>query len=87
MTRAVLLEYVPDGLDRYNRRLAHVFIDGKLLSVRLLEHALAYETVSHYGDSGFPDLAQQILDASRGAPKPKFEEPYKWKRRHRNKNK
>jgi micrococcal nuclease len=86
MTRASVLEYVPDGLDRYSRRLAHVFIDGELLAIRLIENALAYETVSHYGDSGFPDLAQQILDASRIAPKPQFEPPYRWKRRQREKN-
>ena len=85
MTRASLLEYVPDGRDRYNRRLAHVFVDGELLAIRLINHALAYETVSFYGDSGFPDLAQQILDASRVAPKPQFEEPYKWKQKHRRK--
>ena len=83
--RATVIEYVPDGMDRYNRRLAHIFIDGDLLAVRLLENALAYETVSHYGDSGFPDLAQQIIDASRTAPKPQFEQPYKWKQRQRKK--
>jgi endonuclease YncB( thermonuclease family) len=86
MMRATVVEYVPDGRDRYNRRLAHVFVDGDLLATRLIEQGLAYETVSFYGDSGFPDLAQQILDASRVAPKPQFEEPYKWKQRHRKKS-
>ena len=86
MTRAAVIEYVPDGMDRYNRRLAHVFLDGKLLAIRLIQNGLAYETVSHFGDSGFPDLAQQILDTSRAAPKPPFEAPYKWKRRQREKN-
>lgn len=86
ITRAMIVEYVPDGRDRYNRRLAHVFVDGDLLATRLIEQGLAYETVSFYGDSGFPDLAQQILDASRVAPKPQFEEPYKWKQRHRRKS-
>jgi endonuclease YncB( thermonuclease family) len=81
--RARTVEYVPDGWDRYGRRLAHVFVDGELLSVRLLRAGLAYETISHYGDSGFPELAQAILDAARDAPRPKFEEPYRWKRKHR----
>ena len=85
MTRARWIEYVPAGRDLYGRRLAHVFIDGELLAVLLIDNALAYETVTHYGDSGFPDLAQKILDASRAAPKPKFEEPYKWKRKQREK--
>jgi endonuclease YncB( thermonuclease family) len=81
-TRAGVIELVPDGLDIYDRRLAHVFLDGELLAIRLIRHGLAYETVSHYGDSGYPDLAQQILDAARSAPKPPFEQPYKWKKKH-----
>ena len=84
---AQLIEYVPDGMDRYNRRLAHIFIDGDLLACRLIRNRLAYETVSHYGDSGFPDLAQQILDTSRATSKPEFEQPYKWKRKQREKKK
>lgn len=83
LARAHTIEYVPDGLDRYDRRLAHVFVDGELLAIRLLKSGLAYETVSHYGDSGFPDLAQQILDVARRSPKPDFEPPYKWKRKQR----
>jgi len=85
MTRARVLEVVLDGRDRYRRRLGHVFIDGQLLAVRLINNGLAYETVSHFGDNGYPDLAQQILDAARAAPKPPFEEPYKWKQRQRRK--
>ena len=81
--RGNVLEYVPDGRDKYGRRLAHVFIDGELLAVRLVNAGLAYETVSFYGDNGFPDLAQLILEASQTAPKPEFEEPYKWKRKQR----
>ncbi len=86
MTRARTLEIVADGRDIYDRRLAHVFIDGELLACRLVRQGLAYETVSHYGDSGFPDLAQEILDTARNSPKPTFEAPYKWKKKHRPKN-
>ena len=83
LARGEVLEYVPDGRDKYGRRLAHVFIDGELLAVMLINAALAYETVSFYGDNGFPDLAEQILEASRTAPKPDFEPPYQWKRKQR----
>ena len=86
MTRARMIEVVYDGRDMYDRRLAHVFIDRELLACRLLRHALAYETVSHFGDNGFPDLSQRILDTSRASPKPAFEPPYEWKRKHRPKN-
>jgi hypothetical protein len=61
-------------------------VDRELLACRLIRHALAYETVSHYGDSGYPDLAQRILDTSRTSPKPAFEPPYQWKKKHRPKN-
>ena len=87
MSRAQVLEIVVDGRDIYNRTLAHVFIDGELLACRLVRQGLAYETVSHYGDSGFPDLSQAILDTARSSPKPQFEPPYRWKQKHRPKHK
>jgi endonuclease YncB( thermonuclease family) len=80
--RAHVVEIAFDGRDRYNRRLAHIFIDGELLAVRLLQTGLAYETISHYGDNGFPDLADRILQAAEEGPKPAFEEPYRWRRKH-----
>lgn len=81
--RARAVEIVLDGRDLYDRTLAHVFVDGELLACRLIRHGLAYETVSHYGDSGYPDLAQRILDTARSSPKPEFEPPYRWKKKHR----
>ncbi len=86
MTRARVLEVVIAGRDRYKRQLAHVFIDGELLACELIRHALAYETVSHYGDNGFPDLAQEILDTARTSPKPQFQQPYKWKAKYKKKS-
>jgi len=82
MTRARLLEWVPDGEDYYGRRLAHVLVDGELLGVKLIEMGLAYENVSYFGDNGFPDLADQILRASLDAPRPAFELPYRWRKKH-----
>jgi endonuclease YncB( thermonuclease family) len=87
MTRARAIEIVPAGRDMYDRTLAHVYVDGELLACRLIRHALAYETVSHYGDGGFPDLAQEILDTARGSPKPQFEPPYRWKKKHQRRDK
>jgi len=85
MTRARVLELVPDGEDYYGRTLAHVLVDGDLLGVKLIEMGLAYENVSHFGDNGFPDLADQILQASLNAPKPLFEPPYLWRKKHQKK--
>lgn len=86
MTAASVLEWVPDGEDVYGRRLAHVLVDGELLAVRLIEMGLAYETVTYYGDNGFPELADRILKASLASPKPPFEPPYQWRRKHQKKS-
>jgi len=82
MTRAEVLEWIPDGKDYYSRRLAHVLVDGELLSVKLIEMGLAYENVTYFGDNGFPDLADRILQASLTAPRPPFEPPHQWRKKH-----
>jgi endonuclease YncB( thermonuclease family) len=76
------VEYLDCGEDRYGRTLAHVFVDGELLAVHLIRAGLAYETVSCYGDNGYADLADRILEAAEQGPGPAFEEPYKWRRKH-----
>lgn len=82
LRRAKVIEYLPFQSDNYGRLLAHVFVDGELLSVHLIRAGLAYENVSYYGDNGFPELAERILKAAQESPRPPFEEPYKWRRRH-----
>jgi endonuclease YncB( thermonuclease family) len=77
------IEYVPHQNDKYGRLLAHVFVDGELLSVKLIREGLAYETITQYGDNGFPDLAQHILLAMEESPKPQFKPPWKWRQEHR----
>jgi micrococcal nuclease len=86
ITRAALVEYVPDGRDRYGRLLAHIFVDGELLALHLIRMGLAYETVGYYGDNGFPDLAQKILNTARSSPKPKFQKPHSWRRKHQHRS-
>ena len=53
------------ALDRHGRLLAHILIDGKLLSIIHIEAGLAYETASLYPDDHkpYPDLAQKVLAA------------------------
>ena len=82
LRKAKVIEYLSFQDDKYGRLLAHVFVDGELLSVHLIRAGLAYENISYYGDNGFPDLAERILDAARESPRPPFEEPYRWRRRH-----
>ncbi|HUT71436.1 MAG TPA: thermonuclease family protein [Desulfatiglandales bacterium] len=79
---AEVVKYLPFQPDKYGRLLAHVFVDNELLAVLLIRAGLAYETVSYYGDNGFPELAEEILNAARQSPRPSFEEPYRWRRKH-----
>lgn len=82
VSRARVVEIAYDGRDIYDRRLAHVFVDGELLAVKLLGYGLAYENVRHFGDNGFPDLADQIMKAADAGPKPAFEPPHIWRKKH-----
>jgi len=82
MSRALVIEIVKDGRGSYGRRLAHIFVDGQLLATRLIAMGLAYENVSHFGDNGFPDLADSILIAAEKAPKPKFMPPHLWRKKN-----
>lgn len=77
------ISYLPHQKDRYGRMLAHVFVDGELLSIKLIKAGLAYETISHYGDSGFPGLAQRILRAAADSRTKDFIPPYKWRQENR----
>jgi endonuclease YncB( thermonuclease family) len=81
--KAERIEYVPHQNDKYGRLLAHVFVDGELLSEKLIRAGLAYETISHYGDNGFKDIAAHILEVAKNAPTPQFEPPWKWRRENR----
>jgi len=82
LKKATVVEYLPFQNDKYGRVLAHVFVDEELLAVRLIRAGLAYETISYYGDNGFPKLAERILKAARKSPRPPFERPYRWRRKH-----
>lgn len=82
LTNAKVIQYLPVKKDKYGRVLAHVFVDGELLSVLLIKAGLAYETISFYGDNGYPKLANRILKAARNSPEPLFENPHNWRRKH-----
>ena len=83
LVNAKSVSYVPYERDRYGRMLAHVFVDGNLLSVKLIRAGLAHETVSHYGDNGFPKLAERIKEAAENSEAKDFMPPYKWRQQNR----
>jgi micrococcal nuclease len=52
-------------LDRYGRTLGYFYLDGGNYSALLLEARLARETISRFGDNGFPREAAEVLEAAR----------------------
>jgi micrococcal nuclease len=70
-------------LDPYGRTLGYVFVNGLNYSVLLVEAHLAWESVSHYGDNGFPREAGEVLAAAQRAGTPPFEPPHLYRRRMR----
>jgi endonuclease YncB( thermonuclease family) len=81
--QARVVTCVADGEDRYGRVLVHLFVDGYPLSVRIVEEGLGYETVSAFGDNGFPEIAEMIQRAARLHPQLPYENPYLWRARNR----
>lgn len=72
-----------DGRDVYDRLLVHLFVDGYPLSLVIVESGMGYETVTAFGDNGFPRIAERILEASRRVGDLPFEKPYLWRRKNR----
>lgn len=79
--RAKKVEYMPLGLDKYGRTLAHIFVDGELYAVKILEKGLAYETITTYGDNGCPEIAASILKTAAAYAHLPFENPHDWRAR------
>jgi endonuclease YncB( thermonuclease family) len=70
-------------LDPYGRTLAYVFLDGRNYSVLVLGARLAIESVSHFGDNGFPEEAADVLAAAEAAGPVAFEPPHRYRARMR----
>lgn len=70
------------GVDKYGRDLAYCLVDGVEVGEHLVAEGLAYCTVHRYGDGGHPELAARLLEATRFAPPPGFEDPHVWRRAH-----
>lgn len=70
-------------LDPYGRSLAYLFLDGRNYSVLVLRARLAEESVSRYGDNGFPKEAAEVLAAAREQGPLAFEPPAEYRARMR----
>ncbi len=82
LTEAQNITIIEAGVDKYGRVLAHVNVDGELLSVKLIKAGLAYETISVYGDNDMPTFAEQTLFAFHAMPQPLFQNPHDWRKEH-----
>jgi micrococcal nuclease len=70
-------------LDPYGRTLAHLFVDGHNASVLAIEARLAYESITQFGDNGFPEEATRVKAAADKAGPLPFEPPYQFRARMR----
>ncbi|MBK8230896.1 MAG: thermonuclease family protein [Candidatus Eisenbacteria bacterium] len=69
--------------DPYGRSLAYLFLNGRNYSALIVGAGLAAESVSHYGDNGFPEEAKAVLDAAAAAGPLPFEPPFEFRNRMR----
>jgi endonuclease YncB( thermonuclease family) len=67
--------------DPYDRTLAYVFLDGQNYSVMIIEARLAQESISQFGDNGFPAEAAAVRKAASAAGPLAFEPPSAFRRR------
>jgi 5'-nucleotidase (lipoprotein e(P4) family) len=83
-TRATKIEILrASTLDPYGRTLAYLFIDGRNYSLDILAARLAIESVSAFGDNGFPVEAAAALAAAKQAGPVAFEPPHVYRARMR----
>lgn len=69
--------------DPYGRTLAYVFVDGRNYSVMVVAARLAVESVTQFGDNGFPAEAAAVVTAAKAAGPLPFENPGAYRARMR----
>jgi endonuclease YncB( thermonuclease family) len=80
-TEVELIRY--GNLDPFGRTLGYLFINGKNYSLMIIKAHLAAESVSIYGDNGFPELAAEVVAAAKSAGPTRFEAPGLYRTRMR----
>ncbi len=72
-----------DQTDPYGRSLGYLFLSGKNYSELVVRARLAAESVTHFGDNGFPAEAQAVVEAAKAAGPVPFEPPHEFRKRMR----
>jgi endonuclease YncB( thermonuclease family) len=70
-------------VDPYGRTLGYLFLNGRNYSVLVVRARLGEESVTFYGDNGFPREADAVLAAAKEAGPLPFEPPHLFRTRMR----
>lgn len=70
-------------VDPFGRTLGYLFLNGRSYSVLVVRARLAAESVTFYGDNGFPREAAEVLAAAKEAGPLPFEPPHAFRGRMR----
>jgi micrococcal nuclease len=70
-------------LDPFKRTLGYFFLNGRNYSILVVTARLAAESITPFGDNGFPEEAAEVLRASKAAGPLPFEPPHVFRARMR----
>lgn len=70
-------------VDPFGRTLAYLLIDGRNYSTMIVKARLAAESISHFGDNGFPKEAAEVMEAAKAQGPLPFEPPHVFRARMR----
>jgi endonuclease YncB( thermonuclease family) len=70
-------------VDTFDRTLAYLFIDGRNYSTMIVRARLAVESITQFGDNGFPKEAADVMEAAKVQGPVPFEPPHVFRARMR----
>jgi endonuclease YncB( thermonuclease family) len=70
-------------VDPFDRTLAYLFIDGRNYSTMIIRVRLAAESITQFGDNGFPKEAAEVMAAAKIQGPLPFEPPHLFRARMR----
>ena len=83
-TAAGRIELLRAGtVDPFGRTLGYLFIDGRNYSTMIVRARLAAESITQFGDNGFPKEAAEVMEAARAQGPLPFEPAHVFRARMR----
>jgi micrococcal nuclease len=70
-------------VDPFDRTLGYLFIDGRNYSTMIVRARLAAESITQFGDNGFPKEAAEVMEAAKTQGPLPFEAPHVFRTRMR----